>query len=242
MAKGLKLTTDEFINRVTEVHEGFYDYSKTIYTAWDKDVVITCPVHGDFKVKAGKHIGRHQGCRKCRMSPTPRKSDGSPDFNKMFSYDAATGKLYWKINPAKHINKGDEVGCDNGQGYLVTNIKGKLYLVHRIIWEMFNGPIPKGMAIDHIDHNRANNRLENFRLVTWQDNSKNLKMNKRNKSGCCGVCWDKKRRKWVAQIVCRKVVQNLGAFDDWFEAVCARKSAEAKKGFHENHERKLWQS
>ena len=38
MAKGLKLTTDEFINRATEVHNGFYDYSKTIYTAWYEDV------------------------------------------------------------------------------------------------------------------------------------------------------------------------------------------------------------
>ena len=242
MAKGLKLTTDEFINRAVKVHNGFYDYSKTIYTAWDEDVVVTCPVHGDFKVKAGKHIGRRQGCRKCRMSPTPRKSDGSPDFNKMFSYDATTGKLHWKVNPAKHINKGDEVGCVNGDGYLVTNLKGKLFLVHIVIWEMFNGKIPKGMVIDHIDHNRVNNRLNNLRLVTQQTNSKNLKMNKRNTSGCCGVTWSKKQGKWVAQMRCENVLHYLGAFDDWFDAVCARKSAEAKKGFHENHGRKLWQN
>lgn len=240
MAKGSKLTTDEFIIRAAEVHNGFYDYSKTIYTAWYEDVVVTCPVHGDFKVKAGKHISRRQGCRKCRMSPTPRKSDGSPDFNKMFSYDATTGKLHWKVNPAKHINKGDEVGCVNGDGYLVTNIKGRIWMVHRVIWEMHNGPIPKGMAIDHVDHNRTNNKLENFRLVTWQTNSKNLKMNKNNTSGCCGVHWDKKRRKWVAQIHDERVVHYLGGFDDWFEAVCARKSAEAHiGGFHENHGRKL---
>ena len=76
------------------MYDGFYDYSKTIYTAWDKDVVVTCPVHGDFKVKAGKRICRKQGCRKCRVSPTPLKSDNSPDFNKVFKYDATTGKLY----------------------------------------------------------------------------------------------------------------------------------------------------
>lgn len=240
MVKGSKLTTDEFIIRAAEVHNGFYDYSKTIYTAWYEDVVVTCPVHGDFKVKAGKHISRRQGCRKCRMSPTPRKSDGSPDFNKMFSYGATTGKLHWKVNPAKHINKGDEAGCVNGDGYLVTNIKGRIWMVHRVIWEMHNGPIPKGMAIDHVDHNRTNNKLENFRLVTWQTNSKNLKMNKNNTSGCCGVHWDKKRRKWVAQIHDERVVHYLGGFDDWFEAVCARKSAEARiGGFHENHGRKL---
>ena len=242
MAKGLKLTTDEFISRAVKVYNGFYDYSKTIYTAWDEDVVVTCPVHGDFKVKAGKHVSRRQGCRKCRMSPIPRKSDGSPDFNKMFSYDVTTGKLHWKVNPAKHINKGDEVGCVNGDGYLVTNLKGKLFLVHVVIWEMFNGKIPKGMVIDHIDHNRVNNRLNNLRLVTQQTNSKNLKMNKRNTSGCCGVVWSKKQRKWVAQMRCENVSHYLGAFDDWFEAVCARKSAEAKKGFHENHGRKLWQN
>ena len=50
------------------------------------------------------------------------------------------------------------------------NSKHKNYYVHRLIWEAFNGPIPKGMQINHKDENKLNNCLNNLEMVTPQYN------------------------------------------------------------------------
>lgn len=46
------------------------------------------------------------------------------------------------------------------------------YLVHRIVWELHNGPIPEGLVIDHIDGNTSNNRLNNLRCISSKDNTR----------------------------------------------------------------------
>lgn len=43
-------------------------------------------------------------------------------------------------------------------------------LVHRLVWESFNGDIPEGYQINHLDENPCNNNLENLNLVTPQEN------------------------------------------------------------------------
>ena len=62
----------------------------------------------------------------------------------------------------------------NKSGYcrvqLSWNSKHKMYLVHRLIWEAFNGPIPKGLQINHKDENKLNNCLNNLEVVTPQYN------------------------------------------------------------------------
>jgi len=62
-------------------------------------------------------------------------------------------------------------------GYKMINPKGEANRspkrAHRVIWEMYNGQIPKGMQIDHIDGDCANNRMANLRLATNRENSCN---------------------------------------------------------------------
>ena len=46
----------------------------------------------------------------------------------------------------------------------------KFYYVHRLVWESFNGSIPEGYEINHLDEIPSNNRLSNLSLVTHKEN------------------------------------------------------------------------
>lgn len=58
----------------------------------------------------------------------------------------------------------------------------------------------QGDVVDHIDGNTLNNRKRNLRICTQFDNQKNRGANKNNTSGYKGVCWNKDKKKWTAQL------------------------------------------
>ena len=80
-----------------------------------------------------------------------------------------TGKEYF-LKPYQ-VGKGYQVG----DGYLVVSLWKdgifKQYKVHRLVWMAFNGPIPKGMQINHIDEVKTNNNIVNLSLVTPSENT-----------------------------------------------------------------------
>ena len=155
------------------------------------------------------------------------------DWHKYFEYK--DGKLYWMVNKGT-ARVGDEAGYINEDtGYIDVGLDYKRYQAHRIIWEMHYGPIPEGMEIDHIWHNKLDNRIENLRLVTPVENSKNKSRNKNNISGVTGVSWNKRDNKWTVYIGVNGKNKYLGSFSDFKEAVDVRKHAELKYQFHENH-------
>lgn len=158
-------------------------------------------------------------------------------FSDYFEYHN-DGFLTWKIKPRRGKHIGDVAGSKCGN-YLGTKIKGKSYYIHVIVWVMHNGPIPKGYQIDHLDHNRYNNRIENLRLVTNKENHRNMPMQKGNSSGCTGVHWVKDRCKWSATICIDGKTKYLGLFSNKDDAITARKEAEIKYGFHPNHGKDL---
>lgn len=107
-------------------------------------------------------------------------------------------KTYFACSSGKIYNKhGKELfGCKNKGGYSIVKIKDretnkfKCYYIHRLIWETFNGKIPDGMEIDHINTIKNDNRLENLQLVTPKENMNNpmtielLKQTNKNKGFC----------------------------------------------------------
>ncbi|AUB75618.1 hypothetical protein B195_012465 [Pseudomonas sp. Lz4W] len=65
------------------------------------------------------------------------------------------------------------VGSKDTMGYWKVCYKRKAYMVHRIIWEMVNGPIPAAHVIDHRNGDVTDNRRANLRLATTMQNGLN---------------------------------------------------------------------
>lgn len=128
------------------------------------------------------------------------------------------------------------VGFINREGYFQIKIDQRSYRMHRIAWLLHFGNWPAGQ-IDHINGNRADNRIINLRLVDHVGNGKNRKRSVNNKSGVTGVRQRAPGGSWLAQIKANRRTINLGAFPTREEAIRARKDAERRHGFHRNHDR-----
>lgn len=158
------------------------------------------------------------------------------DWSYYFNYNPETGKLYWKVSLSSKAPIGSEVGgIDQTTGYVQLRVNNKRHYARRVVWEMHNGPIPKGMQVDHINHIRYDNRLCNLRLVSCVDNARNKGKSPKNTSGYTGVYYRKDCGKWRACISVNNKTVNLGTFETKEEALAARKLAEKRLGFHPNH-------
>lgn len=119
-------------------------------------------------------------------------TDVTPDYiRECFTYD--DGKLYWKVRPDSHITECAKVSQNNklyaGKqagyfckrtdskrpdfGYWLCRLNCGLFKIHRIIFYMHHGYLPK--IIDHIDGDTNNNRIENLREADSKGNSANSK-------------------------------------------------------------------
>lgn len=154
---------------------------------------------------------------------------------KHFRYEPDTGELFWVLPTANRVKKGDRVGYKSSDGYMYFGFKGKTLKVHRAAYLMYYGYLPE--QIDHIDHNRINNKIENLRSSSPKDNSRNHTLQKNNTSGQVGVTWSKSRKKWVAMIWNNSKPIYIGRFINKEDAIKARKEAEVKYGYHTNHGR-----
>ncbi len=157
----------------------------------------------------------------------------TPKFHRLIDYTPDTGACRWKTRVSRRVFAGDIIGCADSYGYLVFKINRKSYKLHRVIHYMQTGEWPDQM--DHINGKRDDNRWENLRNVTTNENMMNRKLDRRSKTGVAGVNQHRDTGRFKAYINKSKKEYFLGYFDDFFEACCARKSAEAKHGFHVNH-------
>ena len=145
------------------------------------------------------------------------------DYNNLFTYE--DGHLFWIERPNALVNAGSIAGTLRKDGYVGIFIKGKYYFAHRIVWELHNGKIPEGFVVDHINGIRDDNRIENLRICTFQENHFNRGKQSNNKSGYKGVSWHKQKQKWVAQIKIEGRNKFLGFFTDpekAYEAYCEK--------------------
>ena len=141
-----------------------------------------------------------------------------------------TGKLYWKTRRGGTAVVGGEVGHMTRDGYVKVKLEGKSYPVHRIMWLLAYGEHPDRF-VDHINGNRVDNRICNLRLVNKSENARNRRATRNSVSGLNGVVWANDRNKWRAFIRWNNRLEHLGSHEDFFEAVCARKSAEVRYAY-----------
>lgn len=112
----------------------------------------------------------------------------------------------------------------NDDGYVIASLpnSNKKIRLHRLIMDE-NDP---SIIIDHINHNTLDNRKCNLRKTDVVGNTRNGKLRSTNTTGVTGV--RKRRNKWNAYITVNYKHINLGTFDDFNNAVNARKIAEEK--------------
>jgi hypothetical protein len=134
-------------------------------------------------------------------------------LRQLVRYDEATGKLFWKARKAVHFG-GSHIACKrwNGRwaekealsfkgpkGYLYGSLLKTLFFAHRVAWAVKKRRWPLG-DIDHINGDRADNRIENLREASKSQNSMNQKARCNNKSGFKGVRFYENAGKFGARI------------------------------------------
>lgn len=161
------------------------------------------------------------------------------ELRKLLRYVPETGKLYWRKrgNPQFDAQRaGKEAFISQRKGYKRGEIGGVTLSAHTVAWAIHYGT-PPASDLDHINHCRSDNRIENLRLASLEINAKNRSKSKTNTSGVTGVSWHKSTGKWCAYIGVNGKPKNLGRFHRKEDAIKARLEAEIRYGFHMNHGR-----
>lgn len=165
-------------------------------------------------------------------------------LNECFELDleSPTG-LKWKERPRHHFLsdrsynntnvkfKNKHAGTKRKDGYLAIyftyNGVRTSYKIHRIIYAMHHKTeIPNGVLIDHIDRDKANNKIENLRLVNYTQNLANKVVYRNNTSGQTGVEFIKPTGRWRVVIQINNRNFSFGHYDTFEDAVRVRKEAE----------------
>lgn len=122
------------------------------------------------------------------------------EMSKLFEYsEDSPSCLITKVDRKQGPKAGEPVGYISNTGYWLVKHKGKHLAIHRIVFTLVHRvELTKGMVIDHIDSNRANNKISNLQQTTRSENNKKASENTRNTSGVKGVSWHKGSKTWVA--------------------------------------------
>lgn len=166
------------------------------------------------------------------------KIDLSREYlREIFNYNSDTGEVTWRVRTSIRNMVGNRVGTVNKNGYHIVTINYRRYRLHRLIWIYLHGAISNYMDIDHINGNPSDNRQANLRLASRSQNNANIGRRKKLASSKYkGVCFDKSKNKWKAQIDYLGKHYNLGRFPTEelaYGAYCNKARELHKSFFHQ---------
>ena len=104
----------------------------------------------------------------------------------------------------------------NADGYAYTTVKTQKFTMHRLIMENFENMKIGNNVVDHINHKRIDNRVENLRIVSHSENNQNRKKKQGTLSKYIGV--EPSGGKWCSSITYQKKKYHLGSYQTQEEA------------------------
>lgn len=166
------------------------------------------------------------------MKSSPKPTLTAERLREVLNYFPEEGVFVWKVTRSFKAIAGSVAGSEyKATGYLRIQIDGTSYLAHRLAWLHEYGEWP-ALDIDHINGEKADNRIANLREATTSQNGQNQhKAQSGNKSGVLGVYQDKTSCRWRAIIASGGRIYKLGHFDTKDEAHAAYLAA--KRELHE---------
>ena len=197
---------------------------KALFKCYECNAEYVADYYSALKSRMG-HL-----CPKCKdLTNTPVTQEL---VQRLYTYNHETGDLICK-QPRHLLKVGDIVGSLQNTGYLATSIGNTSYLVHRLIWLYVKGYFPE--QVDHINHNKLDNRLCNLREVSNMNNTRNCSLSKNSRVKVNGVSYMPRTDKFRAYIMVNRKHIHLGVFQYIEDAIEARKKADLDYGFHVNH-------
>ncbi len=158
-------------------------------------------------------------------------------LRRALQYNPETGVFIRKVT-AGPAHKGDVAGSlgghtlkTRGRGalYILIWVYGYRYRAHNLAWLYMTGEWPT-LQVDHKNRIKTDNRWENLRAATDQQNRANRGPNRDNKCGFKGVRWHPKTKKWAARIRIAGKEKSLGYY------FTARGAADAyRRSAHQEH-------
>lgn len=142
----------------------------------------------------------------------------------LLDYSPDTGVFTWRTSK-KSRKAGSVAGSLDKTGYWLIRHGRDIYRAHRLAWLFVHGEWP-GDLIDHINRDRADNRICNLRAATKSQNNINSVQERPNSSGVVGVSYCSQTGRWKAQIGCGGKMISLGRFDTVEQAYRCRKQSE----------------
>ena len=126
--------------------------------------------------------------------------------------------------------------CERSRGYVGRVENGKIILLHRVLVKA-----KKGHIVDHVNKSRIDNRKNNLRICSYQENIFNSRKKSNNTSGIVGVGWRKDDKKWRAYIIIDGKYKTLGQYKDISDAIKSRLKAEKEVFGEYAPQRKLFE-
>jgi hypothetical protein len=132
--------------------------------------------------------------------------------------DADLATLHWHVSHEGYANRME---------WVIPRKTCRAFRLHRVVLErMLGRSLQPDEAVDHINGDKLDNRRENLRLATWQQNSQNKPIQANNTSGYRGVRHVPGRKAhWRAVITVKGKSVHLGYFDTAEAAAAAYEQA-----------------